>query len=54
METLGENYTTIIPATPEKRNGMNCKELKVFHEHLMKIIVCYSTLEYGELKLDFF
>lgn len=54
METLEVNHATIIPAIPEKRNGMNCKELKIFHEHLMKIIVSYSTVECGELKLDFF
>lgn len=54
METLGVKYATIMPAIPEKRNWMNCKELKMLHEHLMKIIVCYSTPEHRELRLDFF
>lgn len=54
METLGVNFATIIPAIPEKRNGINCEDLKMFHEHVMKIIVCYSAPEHRELRLDFF
>lgn len=46
MGNLGVNYATIIPAIPKKRNGMNCEELKMLHERLMKIIVYYSTPEH--------